>query len=108
MAVPSKGLATLAGVFFLELMLALGGSFFAFFVTGMGAGGCSESSCLDQLGRAMLLLIIVIPALLVVCCAAFLWAVWKKRVEVNRLAVLVLAIGTLTTWVVWLVMIDSA
>ncbi len=56
----------------------------------------------------MLLLIIVIPALLVVCCAAFLWAVWKKRVEVNRLAVLVLAIGTLTTWVVWLVMIDSA
>lgn len=47
-------------------------------------------------------------ALPIVCGAAFLWASRAKWVVVKLLAVIVLPIGTLTAWAVYLVMTDIA
>ncbi len=95
-----------------ELVVVVGTTpFFAFFTAmetdacpGIGPGEKSNS-CYDLLGHIILALLVVPPALLVVCGAAFLWAIWKRRVDVKRLAVLVLGIGTVMTWVISLAMI---
>jgi hypothetical protein len=98
---------SLAVVFFSEFLITLFGSFFVFFVTLMGAGGCYSSSCFDHIERAAMLLVFGWPALLVVCLAMFLVGTWKKRVELKRWAVWALPIGTAMIWVVWLVLIDN-
>jgi hypothetical protein len=99
--------AALTIVFCGELVLALGALLLAGILV-MGLDSCETDGCEDLYLRAWGLLMAGSLALPIVCGAAFLWASRAKWVVVKLLAVIVLPIGTLTAWAVYLVMTDIA
>jgi len=94
----------LAVVFTVEVVLAFGAIALAMLLF-MGIESCASAGCQELYWNAWLLLMVAHVALLVVYAAAFALV---KRDVVKLLAVLVLPIGTVTAWMVYIVMASIA